>query len=134
MDNLSRTVLAPLILRLGLAFFFAIQGLSKLGPDNGWGSAWHESLPGIAQIVIAWGELLGAAAIAIGFLTRVAAVILAGVLIAFVLAVRGAAGFEVRNRDLGFEYTVVVLFACLTLVLLGSGVLGLDAWLWRKKR
>jgi putative oxidoreductase len=134
MDNVSRNVLAPLLLRLGLAFFFAFQGLSKLGPDNNWGSSWHDSLPSVAQLAIAWGELIGAAVVAVGFLTRIAAVVLAGILTAFVLGVHGSAGFDPRSRELGFEYNVTLLIACLTLALLGSGVIGLDTWLWRKKR
>jgi putative oxidoreductase len=134
MDNLCRNMLAPLLLRLGLAFFFAFQGLSKLGPNNDWGGSWDDRLPSIAQLAIAWGELLGAAAVAVGFVTRAAAVVLAGILAASVMGVHGGAGFDVRVQGLAFEYTVALLVACLTLALLGSGVLGLDTWLWRKKR
>src|SRR5256885_349049 len=92
MGQLGRNVLAPLTLRLGLALFFAFQGLSKLGPDNGWGSAWHEDSPPAAQAAIAWTELLGAALLAFGFLTRLFALLLGGTLVAALFIVHGAEG------------------------------------------
>ncbi len=133
MDNIYRTVLAPLLLRLGLAFFFIFQGLSKLGPDNGWGTSWHDSLHTVGQVAIAWGELLGGAALAFGFLTRLVAVLVAGILAGSLYAVHGGANFSLRNQAIHFEHTIAVAFACLALSMLGSGPIGLDPWLWRKK-
>jgi putative oxidoreductase len=132
--NLNQNVLAPLILRLALAFFFMFQGMSKLGPDNGWGSQWHERLPTAAQVPIAWGQFLGGVALLAGFLTRLVALALAGVLLASVLAMHGRGGFDIRNQELGFEYTVCLVLVCVALSILGGGKVGLDNVLWRKKR
>ena len=134
MKQLAQDILAPLTLRLGLAFFFAFQGLSKLGPDNNWGSAWTTTLHSAAQVPIAWGQLLGAAALAFGFLTRLFALLVGGILVASILAVHGMGGFDIRNRDLPLEYIIAILAGCVTVFLLGSGTLGLDVWLWRKKK
>src|SRR5438094_4340433 len=102
MRDLARTVLAPLTLRLGLAFFFAVQGLTKLGPDNGWGSSWHEDIAPAAQAAIAWGELFGAALLAFGFLTRIFALLLGSILVAALLAVHGPAEFNLRSDRIAF--------------------------------
>lgn len=134
MEQLARTVLAPLTLRLGLGFFFAFQGLSKLGPDNNWGSSWHDEVAPAAQVAIAWGQLLGGAAVAFGFLTRIFALVLSGILISALLAVHGEGGFDIHNRGIGLEYNTALVAGCLTLALLGSGPVGFDAWLWRKKK
>jgi putative oxidoreductase len=133
MNDLSRNVFAPLVLRLGLAFFFLFQGMSKLGPDNGWGSGWHQGISMPGQIAIAWGQFLGGAALAIGFLTRLFALAMAGVLGGSVAAMHGVGGFDIRNQNVGFEYTACLLVVCLALALLGGGLLGLDTWLWRRR-
>jgi putative oxidoreductase len=134
MNGLSQSVLAPLVLRLGLAFFFAFQGMSKLGPDNGWGSAWHPSMQMPVQIAIAWGQFLGGAALAIGFLTRVFALAVAGILAGSLAAMHGMGGFDIRNRNVAFEYQACIIVACLALALLGGGALSFDRMLWGTKR
>src|SRR5262245_61730954 len=85
MGNLARNTLAPLVLRLGLAVIFIFHGVQKVSPDNGWGTNWmgpNADMPSVVQMLVAWGETLGGAALAIGLLTRVAAlgiiVIMAG--------------------------------------------------------
>jgi putative oxidoreductase len=132
--NLTQTALAPLTLRLALAFFFVFQGMSKLGPDNSWGSRWHGTLSPAVQVPIAWGEFFGGVTLLFGFLTRITALAMGGVLIASVLAVHGREGFDIRNHGLGFEYTVCLAVVCVALALLGGGPVGLDALLWKKKR
>src|SRR5438874_7605251 len=134
MKDLTRTVLAPLVLRLALSFFFVFQGMSKLGPENGWGSRWDEGLPAAAQVPIAWGEFLGGVALLLGFLTRIMALTLGGILTGSVFAMHGSGGFDPRNQALGLEYTVSLTIVCIALALLGGGVVGLDSWLWGKKR
>jgi putative oxidoreductase len=134
MNNLTRNVLAPLVLRLALAFFFAFQGMSKLGPDNGWGSNWHPKIHTPVQILIAWGQFLGGVALLLGFLTRLMALTLGGILIASIMAAHGAGGFDIRNRGVGFEYSVALLAVCAGVALLGGGSVALDTWLWGKKR
>src|SRR5947209_14519970 len=83
----AKTSLASLVLRLGLAAIFIYHGQDKIfGLGNEWGAAWagkmvlkaHEieapSLQSHAvQLLVAWGEFLGGIALALGLLTRLAA-------------------------------------------------------------
>lgn len=132
MDNLARNVLAPLILRLGLAIIFVYHGMSKLGPANDWGLAWNKELHAAIQAPVAWGEFLGGLALALGFLVRPAALGLGVIMIGAIATVHPANGFDARNN--GSEYNFCLLAVCLAVMLLGSGPLALDHWLWPKKR
>ena len=73
-----KNALVPLLLRLALAAIFIFHGLALVGgPDHQWGAAWNRSAeapPAPAQLTVAWGELIGGIALAVGFLTRLAAV------------------------------------------------------------
>ena len=67
--------LAPLILRLGLAVVFIFHGCLKLIVYGGAG--WSEDVPTFAQHVVTWAELLCGAALLVGLLSRLAALVLA---------------------------------------------------------
>jgi putative oxidoreductase len=133
MDKLARNVLAPLLLRLGLAVIFIFHGMGKLGPNNGWGTDWDKSkkMHVAAQVPVAWGELLGGVALALGFLARLAALGLAIIMVGAISVIHPANGFDYRNG--GSEYNFCLLAICLAVICLGGGPLALDHWLWRKK-
>jgi len=132
MDRFGQKVLAPLVLRLGLAVIFIYHGLSKLGPDTRWGTAWAGDLdlPPAVQAAVAWGEFLGGVALAIGFLARLAALGLIVIMVGAIALVHGQHGFALYNpispSDLGYEYNFALIVLCLGVVLLGSGPVGLD--------
>jgi putative oxidoreductase len=139
MDTLARKVLAPLILRAALAVVFVYHGMGKLGPDNEWGLSWNKEMPGALQALVAWGEFLGGIAMAIGFLVRLAALGLASIMVGAIVTVHGANGFALMSKDreptkLGYEYNLALIAICLGVALLGSGILGLDHWLWPSRR
>ena len=136
MDRFARDALAPFVLRLGLAVVFVYHGLSKLGPETRWGTAWDAELAPAAQAAVAWGEFVGGVALAIGFLVRLAGLGLLVIMAGAVALVHGPNGFALVSpevpstaAEMGYEYHFVLIVVCLGVVLLGSGPLGLDHWL-----
>jgi putative oxidoreductase len=121
-DNLARNTLVPLLLRVGLAVIFIFHGLELVQKD--WGTGWHKDLPKIVQAAVAWGQLLGGIAMALGFLTRVAAVGLAAIMVGAVATVHWPNGFSLQ--DGGYEYNFAILVICAALILLGPGPLAVD--------
>jgi uncharacterized membrane protein YphA (DoxX/SURF4 family) len=85
-----------------------------------------------AQLAVAWGELLGGAALLIGFLVRLASLGLIVIQAGAVYTVTWAQGFSVVGG--GYEYNLVLIAVCLTLVCLGSGPLSFSGMLRRQRR
>ena len=87
------------------------------------------------QAVAAWGILVGGIALAIGLMTRMAGLLIILIELGAIYTVtwdRGSlslGGFG----PVGFEYNVVIIVACLTLLLLGGGEFALDRYLFRRK-
>ena len=91
MDKLARYALAPLVLRLGLAVVFIFHGMQKVRAGDSWGTGWNPEMPGAMQAAVAWGELLGGLAMALGFLTRLAALGLIAIMVGAIVTVQGTA-------------------------------------------
>jgi putative oxidoreductase len=144
--QLSRLDVTSLVLRWGLAVIFITRGVLKL--RHGWGTAWEVGvLPASTQAVVAWGELLGGAALALGLLSRVAAVGL-GLLMAvggyvvyyqtgdkFAGPVWGGDTPVGDSLSVGPEYNFALFALCLGVVILGGGLLSLDHYLaplWKR--
>ena len=134
-DTFSKNSLVPLLVRLGLAVVFIYHGLEKVsGPDHEAGLKWMhkpEDKPDapeppspLMQGLIAWGELVGGLAMAIGFLTRFAAIGLGILMAGAIVTVTGPNGFSSLNH--GYEYNFVLLVLCACALLLGSGQIGAD--------
>jgi putative oxidoreductase len=121
-DTTIKNTLVPLVLRLGLAVIFIYHGLEKIHLD--WGTAWNLDLPAWQQVAVAWGELLGGVALAVGFLTRLAALGLIGIEAAAIALVQGANGFALHDN--GYEYKFALIVMCVAVVLLGGGTLAVD--------
>jgi putative oxidoreductase len=135
----ARTVLVPLLLRAALAAVFIYHGLDLVGgPDKGWGTAWQEQahvpepMPAPAQAAVAWGELLGGLAMALGFLTRLAAAGLIVIMGGAIATVHLPHGFDIRQH--GYEYNVALIAMCLCLVLAGPGPLAVDRFFRLRRR
>src|SRR6476620_132760 len=112
LQSFAMRTLLPLILRATLAVVFIYHGLEKVTPDNGYGAKWmpaaadgSSGLPIAIQIAVAWGELLGGVAIALGLLTRIAALGSIAIMAGAIVTVTGPAGFSLLNK--GFEYNFV---------------------------
>jgi putative oxidoreductase len=85
--------------------------------------------PNVLAPVVAAVELLGGLALVLGLFTRWVAVPLAIVMLVAAVAVHLKQGFFLPN---GYEYTLVLLAANVSLFLAGSGELALDN-LWMSK-
>ena len=143
-DALCKHVLVPLLLRAGLAVIFIDQGLELVRPENDWGASWaskawaRQNLPlpeplqgSVSQMAVAWGELAGGVALALGFLTRLAALGLAAVMAGGAYTVYLTYGPDLRNH--GYEYNFAVLVLCAAVFLLGGGALAVDR-VFRRRR
>ncbi len=139
--------LAPLILRLGLAFIFLYHGFLKANLRSGAG--WDEQLPTWLQLVVAWGEIVGGLLLLAGLLARVAALGFVIAQIGAIVTVTGERSFvHLRGHfgravdegsyrwEVGYEYNFALIAMSLTLIVLGSGHWSLDYLLFhgRKKQ
>jgi putative oxidoreductase len=126
LETLTRGTLVPLLLRFGLAVIFIYHGLDLVRQD--WGIGWAankpDAPPEVVQALVAWGELVGGIAMALGFLTRLAAVGLAVIMIGAVATVHWPNGFDIRKG--GYEYNFAILVICAAVFLLGPGTLAVD--------
>ncbi len=140
----------PLILRLALGAIFLYHGAEKLGlsdPARGWDTttasvqnfaAALERMGFSIALPAAWAaaltEFFGGAFLLLGFATRISALGLMAVMTVAIAKVHGAVGFgavrlETGGVKNGYEFNLLIMAACLVLVLLGSGPLGLDPYL-----
>jgi putative oxidoreductase len=121
-----KNVFVPLLLRLGLAVVFIYHGYGKIG-NSDLGSNWMQGpdpQPGIVQLLIAWGELLGGLALAVGFLTRLAALGIIAIMAGAIATVHFAHGFGLQNQ--GYEYNFVLIVMAVCVVLGGPGPIAVD--------
>jgi len=79
------------------------------------------------QFAVAWGELLGGIAMLFGFLTRLAALGLVIIQIGAIATVTAFKGFY-QEAGGGYEFNLVLVAACLSLLLMGGGMLSIDHW------
>lgn len=141
--------LAPLGLRLLLAWEFWEAGIEKLHGENWFGAIAHKFpaplhlLPADLNWTLAtWAELLGAVALLLGLGTRLFAFVLMGVTVVAIASVHWPAdwsslaelakGYAITDRGFG-NYKLPLLFVAmlLPLALRGPGRLSLDSLLAR---
>lgn len=136
-DHVAKSTLVPLLLRLGVAAIFLYHGVGKVtGEGNEWGAAWARQMPEpparMMQMAVAWGELLGGAGLALGLLTRVAALGIAAIMVGAIVTVKWEMGFSSPKG--GYEYNMLILVVCVSLVLIGGGTLSVDRFFhWRRR-
>src|SRR5262249_24760811 len=139
LESVAVRVFVPILLRFALAAVFIYHGLDKVNPKNDYGMSWMKppassnaapdapplkTLPAALQLAVAWGELLGGAACALGLFTRFAALGLAAIMVGAFVTVHGTHGFSLQGG--GYEYVLVLFVVCLSLILLGAGTMSLD--------
>jgi putative oxidoreductase len=138
-DHALLTHTALLLGRIAIGGCFVVHGLGKLGlvgPGNMQGFVEYLKSLGVpyapVQARIAMlSELCGGAALAIGFLTRPACLLLiATMIIAGRLGHKGA-GYLITNNPPGAEYTINLAVVCGIFLLLGPGLFSLDQILFR---
>ena len=147
-----------LILRAGLAAIFLYHGLDKITEGDG-GTAWVDRmyasqaeytdtkpkeerykpvyLPASltfsgTQLAVAWGEFLGGLALAVGLLTRVAALGLIIIQVGAICVVTAPRGFHFEKGG-GYEYNLALLAMCLALLIMGAGAWSVDHMLARRR-
>jgi putative oxidoreductase len=133
--------LAPLGLRLVLAYEFWESGVMKLGANGAFGPApgWFAGLdypfpfnilPATLNWIIAmWAELIGAVLLAVGLATRPAALVLIILDIVAWVSVHAGNGYNVCDN--GYKLPLLFLVMLLPLAFKGGGKLSLDAPLGR---
>jgi putative oxidoreductase len=133
--------LAALILRLALASIFITQGGLKLRHEGG--TAWYPddtTLSPTLQVTVAWGEVGVGVALALGLLTRLAAlgsiVIMLGAIyyVTWKLDFTGGTDATTHNMQLqvGYEYNYAIIAMAVSLVILGAGALSIDHLLFHR--
>jgi putative oxidoreductase len=132
LDTLCKNTLVPLILRLGLAVIFIFHGLGKVNADTDWGTNWNPSLPLYQQVLVAWGELVGGAALGLGFLTRLAALGIIAIMAGAIATIHGERGFSAQDQ--GYEYNFAIIVMCAAVLLMGGGTLAADRVFFRGRR
>src|SRR6267378_4169234 len=104
-ESFCRSTLVPLLLRVGLAAIFIFHGLDLLQKEGGAG--WNPSLSKPEQLAVAWGELLGGIALALGLLTRLAALGIAIIMGGAIYKVHWEQGFDIQKH--GWEYNFLII-------------------------
>lgn len=124
------TNVAPLILRLVLAIILIRHGWPKLFGTNpglkgfaGWLGSMGFPLPIFWAFIVALLEVVGGAALAVGFLTQWVALLVVIEFAVIMLAVKIKKPFSEKEFDL------LIFAVALALALLGSGSISLDS-LW----
>jgi putative oxidoreductase len=84
------------------------------------------------QLAVAWGQLLGGIAMALGFLTRLAALGLIAVMGGAIALVHLPNGFDVTKG--GYEYNALIIVVCVVLVLQGGGHVAVDRFFRLRRR
>src|SRR5713101_6645682 len=125
--------LGLLALRLVLGLGFLGHGAQKAfgafgGPGLAGASGYMASL-GLQPArfwaaTAAFGELLGGLLVLIGFLTPLGALLIAITMAVAIAKVHAPKGFFIQNG--GYEYSLVLLVAALTLAATGAGAFSLD--------
>ena len=116
------------VLRIGISLVFLWFGVNQiLRPDAflGWLPDWVFNLPVSEQVVVqvhGFAEAFLAAALAIGVLTRVSAILLAGQLLAILASIIALGSMEIAIRDFG------ILVGTLAVAIRGADPLALDSW------
>lgn len=119
----------PFILRVAVGVIFLVHGLQKLtevGIPTVGGFFGSVGIPAplFFAYVVTWVEILGGIALILGFLTNLAAVLLAIEMAVALFFVHLPSGFYVNEG--GYEFVLLLLAAIVTIGLVGPGRWALD--------
>jgi putative oxidoreductase len=126
-----------LIIRLVIGVLFIGHGAQKLfGWFGGYGlkgtGGWFESIgmkPGVTMALFAGlAELIGGLLFAIGLLTPLAGILIAGTMVMAIVKVHGANGLWSTSN--GYEYNLTLLAIAIGIALIGPGQYALDSLLF----
>ncbi|MCM3666507.1 DoxX family protein [Mesobacillus subterraneus] len=126
-----------LIIRVVIGVLFVAHGAQKLfGWFGGYGlkgtGGWFDSIgmkPGVTMALIAGlAELTGGILFALGLLTPVAGLLIAGTMAIAIMKVHGPNGLWSTSN--GYEYNLTLLAVAIGIALIGPGHYSLDAFLF----
>ncbi|MBN8203201.1 DoxX family protein [Bacillus sp. NTK034] len=129
--------LGLLIIRLVIGVLFIGHGAQKLfGWFGGHGlkgtGGWFDSIgmkPGVMMALFAGlAELIGGILFALGFLTPLAALMIAGTMIMAIVKVHGPNGLWATSN--GYEYNLTLISVAIGIALIGPGRYALDIFLF----
>ena len=120
---------APLILRVATGLVFAMHGYQKLTQMGVEGVAGFLGgigfpLASVFAVILIAVELLGGAALIVGFMTHWAAKLTAVVALVALITVHLSKGFFISNG--GVEFILVLLAASVSLMITGAGAYSVD--------
>ena len=129
--------LALLLCRLSIGVYFVMAGVAKVrgGVQNFVDGGFSRSMPSWLPealgkpygYALPWLEILVGAAVALGIFGRVAAGVMAAMLLSFMVAV------GVTDGTKPFHSNVILFSLAVLLAVAGSGAFGLDAVMGKKK-
>jgi putative oxidoreductase len=134
MNNGSNQSWAITVLRVVVGAVFLAHGIQKFfmfglhGVAGMFGSI-GVPLPAVTSAIVAVVELVGGAALILGFLTRWAAALNGFDMLVAVLLVHLKNGFF---NPMGVEFPLTLLAACIALVMLGPGAASVDGALAKR--
>ena len=112
------------VLRVVVGVVFLVHGFDKffltgIGGIGGFFGQLGLPVPGFTAVLVATVELLGGAALIVGFYTRIAALLLGIVTLVAMFLVHLSNGFFAQGG--GVEFTLTLSAACVALALSGAG-------------
>jgi putative oxidoreductase len=130
LESFRKNDLAPLVLRLALGVVFIYHGGEKVlkGFGTGWGD---DSMPGVVKFLVSWGELLCGLSVLAGFLAWLGAAGIIFIMAGAIAMVHGKNGFSLGQG--GFEYNFVLIAVAAGVILLGSGPLSVDRYVFKRQ-
>lgn len=129
--------LGLLIIRVVVGLLFIGHGAQKVfGWFGGYGlkgtGGWFDSIgikPGVAMALIAGlAELIGGILFVLGFLTPLAALLIAGTMFMAIVKVHAPNGIWATSN--GYEFNLTLIAVAIGLALIGPGRFALDAFLF----
>jgi len=126
-----------LIIRLVIGLLFVGHGAQKLfGWFGGYGlkgtGGWFESIgmkPGVTMALFAGlAELIGGVLFALGLLTPLAGIMIAGTMVMAIVKVHAPNGLWATSN--GYEYNLTLLAVAIGIALIGPGQYALDTFLF----
>ncbi len=130
----GRGALGLLALRVVMGTAFVQHGWGKIQDAFHWMDKMPNPPPGVFQALAAVSELGGGAALILGVLTPLASLLLAGTMAGALVLYHLPEGHPfVSAGSPSFELAAVYLCCALAVLLVGPGVLSLDAWFFRRR-
>lgn len=124
-----------LMLRLALGTVFVMHGWQKLAVMGHAGVAGFLTqlgvpFPGVSAALLIAVELGGGLALLAGAFTRVAGLLIAAAMLVAVVTVHLPNGYFLPN---GYEFTLTLLLANLSVAMTGAGAYSVDRWLTSRR-